>query len=96
VGAVQDLSFIHYAHITMSDGSTGSTTPPVEIVDYERPANYVASPVITAPTTCPHQCVAGVGGQEGRHHHGLAGMFPEAGWSADVTLHMSGKISYKF
>jgi hypothetical protein len=96
VGAVQDLSFIHYARITMSDGSADGTTPAVEIVNYERPANVVASPVIVAPTTYPINVSQVWAAKNVVVTMVLAGIFPEEAWAADVTLHMSGKISYKF
>ena len=96
VGAVQDLSFIHYARITMSDGTDGATTPAVEIVNYERPANFVASPVIDAPTTYPINVSQVWAAKKVVITMVLAGVFPEEAWAADVTLHMSGKISYKF
>jgi hypothetical protein len=96
VGAVQDLSFIHYAHITMSDGSDNATTPAVEIVDYERPEHVVASPVITAKTTHPINVSNVWAAKKVVITMVLEGVFPEEAWSADVTMHMSGKISYKF
>jgi hypothetical protein len=96
VGAVQDLSFIHYAHITMADGSDGATTPAVEIVNYERPTNPVASPLIEAKTSYPINVSQVWAAKKVIITMVLAGVFPEAAWSADVTLHMSGKISYKF
>jgi hypothetical protein len=96
VGAVQDLSFIHYAHIMMSDGSEDGTTPAVEIVNYERPANAVASPVIDVPTTYPINVSQVWAAKKVVITMVLAGVFPEEAWAADVTLHMSGKISYKF
>jgi hypothetical protein len=96
VGAVQDLSFIHYARITMSDGSDGATTPAIEVVNYERPANAVASPVLDAPTTYPINVSKVWAAKKVVITMELAGVFPEDAWAADVTLHMSGKISYKF
>ncbi len=96
VGDTQDLSFIHYAHISMSNGAKDSTTPPVEIVDYERPADYVASPVITAPTLTPVNVSSVWKSDQVVITLVLAGIFPEQGWQADVTIHMSGKVSYKF
>jgi hypothetical protein len=96
VGAVQDLSFIHYARFTMSDGSDGATTPAVEIVNYERPAGATASPVIDAPTTYPINVSQVWAAKKVVITMQLAGVLPEETWAADVTLHMSGKISYKF
>jgi hypothetical protein len=96
VGAVQDLSFIHYAHITMADGSDGATTSPVEIVNYERPENASPSPVIDAKTLYPINVSEVWAAKKVVITMVLAGVFPEVAWSADVTVHMSGKISYKF
>jgi hypothetical protein len=96
VGDTQDLSFIHYAHISMSDGASDATTTPVELVEYERPANYVASPVITAPTLSPVNVSSVWKSDKVVLTLVLAGIFPEQGWQADVTIHMSGKVSYKF
>ena len=96
VGPIQDLSFIHYAHITMADGTDGATTPPVEIVNYERPANAVVSPVIEAKTLFPINVSQVWAAKKVVITMVLAGVFPEEAWAADVTLHMSGKISYKF
>jgi len=96
VGALQDLSFIHYAHITMSDGTADGTLPAVEIVNYERPANVVASPLLVVPTSSPINLSQVWAAKTVVITMVLAGIFPEEAWAADVTLHMSGKISYKF
>ncbi len=96
VGAVQDLSFIHYAHITMADGSDGATTPPVELVNYERPEGASASPIIDAKTLSPVNVSEVWAAKKVVITMVLAGVFPEVAWSADVTVHLSGKISYKF
>jgi hypothetical protein len=96
VGDMQDLSFIHYAHISMSDGSKNTTATPVEIVDYERPANFSPSPVILAPTLSPINVSSVWKSDKVVITLVLAGIFPETAWQADVTLHMSGKLSYKF
>jgi len=96
VGAVQDLSFIHYARITMSGGSTGSANPPVEIIDYQRPDNYTPTSDLTVPTLSPIDVTKVWAAGDVVITMQLAGVFPEQNWSADVTLHLGGKISYKF
>jgi hypothetical protein len=93
-GDVQDLSFIHFAHVTLSDAAKGSTTPAVEIISYERPANTGALPVITAKTY-PIDVTKVWAAKEIMVTMVLAGVFPEKTWSADVTIHLGGKISYK-
>jgi len=96
VGEIQDLSFIHYARVTMSDGTEDATTPAVELVNYERPANALASSVVDAKTTYPIDVTQVWAAKKVVITMNLVGVFPEQTWSADVTLHMSGKISYKF
>ena len=96
VGDVQDLSFIHYAHITMSDATEDSTTPPVEIVSYERPVDAEASSVLDAKTTCPIEVTQVWAAKKVIITMNLAGLFPEETWFADVTLYLSGKITYKY
>ena len=96
VGEVQDLSFIHYAHITMSDATEDSTTPAVEIVDYERPADAKASSVLDAKTTYPIEVTKVWAAKKVVITMNLAGVFPEETWFANVTLYLSGKITYKY
>jgi len=90
---VQDLSFIHYAHITMSDADKKAM--PVELVDYVRPDHQAPTALLTAQTPYPidiskiwtvKKLVVTVT---------LAGDLPDKDWSVDVILHLSGKISYK-
>jgi len=96
VGAIQDLSFIHFAHVSISSGAEDSTAPAVEVVNYERPADAVASPTISAKTLVPINVTQVWAQKKVIITMNLIGVFPEEEWSADVTLHMSGKISYKF
>lgn len=96
VGKTQDLSFIHSAHVSMSDGAKNATVTPVALVDYERPAGAVASPVIDAPTLYPVNVSSVWKSERVVITLVLAGVFPDEGWEADVTLHLSGKLSYKF
>jgi hypothetical protein len=95
VGGVQDLSFIHYAHVTMADAGD-STTPPVAIIDYERPDNMTPSPTITAKTLFPINVTQVWATKNILITMHLVGVFPEEAWSVDVTLQMGGKISYQF
>jgi hypothetical protein len=92
---VADLGFIHYAIVTISDGAAGSTMPPVEVVNYERPDNYTPSPVLDVKTTQAVNVTDIWAKKKVVVTMQLAGVFPEQDWTADVTLHLSGKISYK-
>jgi hypothetical protein len=93
---VEDLGFIHYARVTISDGNADSTTPAVEVINYTRPDNYTPSPVLDVKTTQPVNVTAIWAKKKVVVTMELAGIFPEQDWTADVTLHLSGKISYKF
>jgi hypothetical protein len=95
VSGVNNLGFIRTARITMSAGD-GTATPPVEVVNYERPANYQPSPVLDVPTLYPVNVTEVWASNKVVLTLYLTGIFPEQNWAADVTLHMSGKISYKF
>jgi hypothetical protein len=95
VSGVQDLSFIHYARITMTHGDD-STVPAVEVINYQRPDNFTPSPVLDVKTTYPINVSSVWAAKKVVLTMELAGIFPEQEWAADVTLHMSGKLSYTF
>jgi hypothetical protein len=95
IGKFQDLSFIHYARVTMSDGTADSTTPAVEIINYERPADTTAIPVIDVKTSVPIDVTKVWSAKKVVITMEIAGTLPQESWAADVTLHLSGKITYK-
>lgn len=92
-GSVQDLSFIHYAHITMSDAD--KMAMPVELADYVRPDNQAATSLLTAKTPSPIDISKIWTAEKLLVTVTLAGDLPDKSWSVDVILHLSGKISYK-
>lgn len=90
---VTNLDFIHFARVTMADAD--GKEMPVELVNYARAPEAPSSVHLSAKTPYPidisklwtaKQLVVTVS---------VAGALPEVGWSVDVTLHLSGKISYK-
>ena len=95
VSGVDNLGFIRTARITMSGGDA-ATTPAVEAINYQRPDNYTPSPVLDVATLYPINVTEVWASQQVVLTLYLTGIFPEQNWAADVTLHMSGKISYKF
>jgi hypothetical protein len=92
-GTVQDLSFIHYAHVTMSDGD--KLAMPVEVVDYKRPDNQGATSLITSKTDYPVDVSKLWTAKKIVVTVSVAGDLPDKSWAVDVILHLSGKISYK-
>lgn len=95
VSGVQDLSFIHYARVTMASGDDPSMTP-VEVVNYTRAENEGPGPVLDAKTSSPINVTSVWAAKKVVLTLEIAGILPEQPWSADVTLHMSGKLSYSF
>jgi hypothetical protein len=92
---IQDFAFLHYARITLSDAAPDSTTPAVEVINYARPDNYTPAPVLDVKTTQPVNVTSIWTLKKIVVTMQLAGIFPEQAWSADVTFHLSGKVSYK-
>lgn len=91
---VSDLSFIRLARITMASGEDPSIAP-IEVVNYTRPASYTPSAVLDVPTTQPINVTTVWSAKQLVFTLNLTGIFPEQDWTADVTLHLSGKLSYK-
>jgi hypothetical protein len=94
VSGVQDLSFIHLAVITMAAGAD-STVSPVEVINYQRPDNYTPAAVLDVKTSYPINVTSVWAAKKVVLIMNLIGIFPEQDWAVDVTLHMSGKVSYK-
>jgi hypothetical protein len=94
VSGVTDLSFIRLARITMSSGEDPSIQP-IEVINYTRPAEFTPSAVLDVPTTQPINVTTVWAAKKLVFTLYLTGVFPEQDWAADVTLHMSGKLSYK-
>jgi len=94
VSGVQDLSFIHFAVITMTAGED-PTVPAVEVINYQRPDNYTPSPILDIKTSYPINVTSVWAAKKVVLTMHLTGIFPEQDWAVDVTLHMSGKVSYQ-
>ncbi|MBN2573451.1 MAG: hypothetical protein JXP73_02700 [Deltaproteobacteria bacterium] len=90
---VEDLSFIHHAHVTMADAEKKWSAVPV--VDYARPEKQGPTPVLSAKTPYPVDISRIWTADEVMVSIAVAGDLPKKGWSVDVVLHLSGKLSYK-
>ena len=95
VSGVQDLSFIHFARITMSNGEDPSI-PAVEVINYQRSDNFTPSPILDVMATTPVNVSSVWAAKKVVFTLYLVGIFPEQEWAADMTLHMSGNLSYSF
>jgi hypothetical protein len=90
-----DLSFIHDARVIMADGAVDSSTPPAEIINYERTGAPIASSELSVKTSYPIDVTKLWASKTIVITMQLVGIFPEQAWHADVTLNLGGKISYK-
>lgn len=90
---IEDLSFIHYAHVTMSDSENMGM--PVVVLDYARPEGQLPTLLLTAKTLYPVDISQVWKAKRILVTVALAGTLPEKPWTADTTLYLSGKISYK-
>jgi hypothetical protein len=96
LGDLPNLDFIHYARVTMSSGAgVGATIPPVELINYQRPDGVSSSPYLTVDALYPVDVTKVWAAGKVVITMQLVGIFPEKAWSADVTLHLTGKMSYK-
>ncbi len=90
---VDDLTFIRYAHVTMADVETEWRA--ADVLDYTRPEGQAPTPVLSAKTLAPIDISEIWKAKMVRVTISLAGVMPDKAWTADVTLHVSGKLSYK-
>lgn len=89
---VQDLSFIHYARAIMAGDHKSA---PIELVSYVRPDHARDITVLEAKSSSPVDISEVWAADKIFVTISLAGQLPERSWSVDVTLHLSGKMSYK-
>lgn len=90
---VENLDFIHFARVTMADADGKEL--PVELVNYARANEAPSSAHLSAKTPYPIDISKVWTAKKLLVTVSVAGTLPEVGWSVDVTLHLSGKISYK-
>jgi hypothetical protein len=65
------------------------------VLDYMRPDQQGPTPVLSAKTLYPVDVSQAWKAKKVLVTVSLAGMFPDKAWTADLTLHFSGKLSYK-
>jgi hypothetical protein len=90
---IEDLGFIRYAHVSMSDFD--SKWQSVEVLDYTRPEDQAPTTVLSAKTLYPIDITQVWKAKKVLVTISLAGVLPDKAWTGEVTLHLSGKISYK-
>jgi hypothetical protein len=93
-GCLADLSFIKVARVTAADpASPGGTT---ELLNYDRSEGTPSSSAIEASIPAPIDITTLWSADKAVIELQMAGQLPEQDWTVDVTLKLSGKITYEF
>jgi hypothetical protein len=90
---VTSLDFIELARVTMSGSSNPASA--VELMSYQRLENAVPSPIIEVTHSRPIEISAEWSSKTVRVDVTVAGVLPTQPWAMDVTLRLSGEISYQ-
>jgi hypothetical protein len=93
-GTLPSLDFIRFARMTMA----ATTTPEraTEIMDFIRGENAPSSPVIEVDIPAPVDITAAWTADKTVITFNVIGQLPTQDWTVDVTLKLSGKITYKY
>lgn len=91
---VSNLDFVKYAGVNMSDATESAA--PVQVMAYERTDGAPSSSVIEVSMTQPIDVTALWTSSGAKLEVQMAGELPPNAWTADISLHLSGKITYKY
>jgi hypothetical protein len=93
-GSLPNLDFIQLARMTVAAPSiSGAAT---DIMDYERGEEAPSSSVIEVSMSAPVDITTPWSADNTIIEVQIAGQLPGQDWTVDVTLTLSGKITYKF
>jgi hypothetical protein len=89
---VTDLSFLHMLRVTVTTGNTGH---PLEIINYE---NLDGAPVGKTLTVVSPEAINILKEWKDTAVFDIdvGGALPSVAWTADMTVHLGGKVSYKY
>jgi hypothetical protein len=90
-GSLSTLDFIDCVHVTVAAPSEGA----IPIMDYERNEEAPSSSVIDVNIPAPVNITTVWSADKTVIELQMAGQLPELEWTVDVTLNLSGKITYK-
>jgi hypothetical protein len=93
-GTLSSLEFITSAHVTVA----ASLTPenPTTILDYDRATDAGASSAIQVDIPAPIDITTAWIADKTVIDFQVAGQLPTQDWTVDVTMRLSGKITYKY
>jgi len=92
-GSLSTLDFIDLARVTAAASSSSESAIP--IMNYERNEEAPSSSVIDVSIPAPVDITTVWSADKTVIELQLAGQLPEQDWTVDVTLNLSGKITYK-
>ena len=87
------LDFIDWTRVTAAASSSSESAIP--IMNYERGEEAPSSPVIDVSIPAPVNITTVWSADKTVIELQMAGQLPEQDWTVDVTLNLSGKITYK-
>jgi hypothetical protein len=91
-GSLTTLDFIDCVHVTVAAPS--SSEGAIRIMDYERNEEAPSSSVIDVNIPAPVDITTVWSADQTVVELQIAGLLPEQDWTVDVTLNLSGKITY--
>ncbi len=92
VSGVPNLDFIRAANLAMSDVSKSQA--PITVASYQRSAGAGSSSDLEVGNPQPVDVTAAWSGDRVRIDVGVTGSLPTTAWTIDVTLSLTGQISY--
>jgi hypothetical protein len=91
---VPNLDFIKFAHLTMADAANSEAT--TDILSYDRPDEAPSSSQIEVATPKPIDITLLWTAEQTLIGLAMAGQLPEEDWTVDVSLKLTGKITYNY
>ncbi len=93
-GTLPSLDFIRFARMTMAANDLPERA--TEIMDFVRGENAPSSPVIEVDMPAPLDITTAWTADKTVIAFNVIGQMPTQAWTVDVTLKMSGKITYEY
>lgn len=91
---IKNFDFLRALRITMAP--KGSTAEPIELINYERKAGAAGGPTLSIPSKNPVNILEQWKTDSAVFNVQVVGTLPEQAWTIDMSVHFSGKVSYKY
>lgn len=90
---IQNFDFLHALRITMTPKGSNEA---IELVDYEKAPGAPSSATLSIASKNPVNILEQWKADTATFNVDVAGILPEKAWSLDLSVHFSGKVSYKY